>query len=221
LGRRGYQKIAKRSKAGEEGSPVEVETNKEEMDNEKCWGDDMGPKNKNLRIFYNNVNGLNINEFMKTKYQGHQNSDTKQIMKGMRSTQKVTGILSILRSWDANILCLAETQSAWENYKVKDEVEKEMRKNDRYAGMIGSSSSTLGGDYYKPGGTLTVYNGNWSNRITRGVDPHKLGRWSFITLKGRNSSFLTIVTDYRVCKTRGIGMTTTYMQQETLLKKRN
>ena len=75
----------------------------------------MGPKNKNLRIFYNNVNGLNINEFMKTKYQGHQNPDTKQIMKGMRSTQKVTGILSILRSWDANILCLAETQSAWEN----------------------------------------------------------------------------------------------------------
>ena len=87
-----------RSKNGEEGSSVEAENTKEETDNENFCGDDMGPKNKNLRIFYNNVNGLNINEFMKTKYQGHQNSDTKQIMKGMRSTHKVTGILSILRS---------------------------------------------------------------------------------------------------------------------------
>ena len=79
------------------------------MDNEIFWGDDIGPKNINSQIFYNNVNGLNINEFMKTKYQGYQNSDTKQIMKLIRSAQKLTGILSILRSWDANILCLAET----------------------------------------------------------------------------------------------------------------
>ena len=51
---------------------------------------------------------------------------------------------------------------------MREEVEKEIRKNDRYTGMIGSSSSKVGGDYYKLGVTLTLYDGNWSNIITRG-----------------------------------------------------
>ena len=30
-----------------------------------------------------------------------------------------------------------------------------------------------------------IWNGNWSSRIIeRGMDPHKLGRWSYISLNG-------------------------------------
>ena len=93
---------------------------------------------------------------------------------------------------------------------------------DKYAGMIGSSSSTVCSNPYKPGGTLTVYDGNWSGRITRGVDPHKLGRWSFITILGRNLRKLTIITGYRVYRGQSnsnVGMSTTYMQQETIIRK--
>ena len=92
-----------------------------------------------------------------------------------------------------------------------------------YVGMTGSSSCTASGDAYKPGGTVTIYDGNWSGRISKGVDEHKLGRWSYLTLLGRKNSFLTIITGYRCCKTQTAataGLTTSYMQQERILRQR-
>ena len=145
------------------------------------------------------------------------------MLKGKRSSEKVTGILATLRNWNANILCLAETQCAWENHVCRNNVEQELRLIDGYAGMIGSSSCTACSDVYKPGGTLTVYDENWSGRITRGIDTHKLGRWSYITITGRNFTYLTIITAYRCCKGQNqsnTGMASSYRQQETILKLR-
>ena len=73
---------------------------------------------------------------------------------------------------------------------------------DQYAGLIGSSSCVACADAYKPGGILTVYDGNWSSRVHKCVDTHKLGRWSFITITGGNNFFLTIITGYRCVKTK-------------------
>ena len=137
--------------------------------------------------------------------------------------EKVTGVVATLRKWDTNILCLSESQCAWENFHVRNNVQEELRKVDKYAGMIGSSSCVACGDSYKPGGTVTLYDGNWSGRLTKGVDPHKLGRWSYVTLFGRNDTFLTIITGYRCCRKQTIataGMITTYMQQERILRQR-
>ena len=145
------------------------------------------------------------------------------MLQGAKRVDKMTDVLATLRKWDTNVLCLAESQCAWENYNVRDKVHEELRKVDQYAGLIGSSSCVACADAYKPGGTLTVYDGNWSSRVHKGVDTHKLGRWSFITITGRNNSFLTIITRYRCVKnqtSQTAGYTTTYMQQEKNLKQR-
>ena len=91
--------------------------------------------------------------------------------------------------------------------------------------MTGSSSSSATASVVKPGVTAMMWDGNWSSRIIEhGQDPHKLGRWTYIIINGRNSSKLYIITLYRCCKgqkANTAGLSTSYMQQELLLKKWN
>jgi hypothetical protein len=52
---------------------------------------------------------------------------------------------------------------------------------------------------HKPGGTLTVVVDRWTSRVhSKGQDPFGLGRWPFVTLRGRQESLITIVPAYRV-----------------------
>ena len=135
----------------------------------------------------------------------------------------MSGIVTALERWDTNILCLSETQTAWEVFSVRESVEKRLRMEDRYASLIGSSSEISTCESYKPGGTATIADGNWTCRISRGVDDSKLGRWSFITLQGRSNTFLTIITAYRCCEGQNhnnVGSYSAFMQQETLLRRR-
>ena len=196
-----------------------------EMDGEiRFFGDILGQRNGNLRVVYNNVNGLKIKDFMKCKMMEKYENQKKKILKNVKKVDKVSGIVALLRKWDTNIICMSETQVAWENYHVRNCVGEEVRRVDRYANIIGSSSSTACGDVYKPGGTATLYDGNWSSRTVKGVDSHKLGRWSYVTMLGRNDSFFTVVTGYRCCKNQThatAGINTSYKQQETILRQRN
>jgi hypothetical protein len=66
---------------------------------------------------------------------------------------------------------------------------------------------------FQPGGTLTLLCENWSSRvIEKGTDPYGLGRWSHVTLGGRRSKRILIVTAYRVsCELAG-PMTATMQQ---------
>ena len=87
---------------------------------------------------------------------------------------KIARMLDLLRSWNANIVCMAETQTSWEMYSVREKVGQELRRYDRNAGMMTSSSATAKASVVKPGGTMTIWNGNWNSRIVkRGSDPYK------------------------------------------------
>jgi hypothetical protein len=52
---------------------------------------------------------------------------------------------------------------------------------------------------HQPGGTLTAIVDNWSSRIRgKGQDPFGLGRWSYISLKGKQDQVITIISAYRI-----------------------
>ena len=225
FGRRGYVKIVQENNTREAGSLVASDSWTGNNDNAKdiFFGDEMGRRDGNLRIIYNNVNGLKVKDFLKSKAIEKYEKKKKKTLHGAKKVEKISGVLATLRKYDANVLCLAETQCAWENYIIRDKVREELRRVDQYAGYIGSSSCVACSDVYKPGGTMTAYDGNWASRITKGVDTHKLGRWSFITILGRNNSLLTIITGYRCVKKqteKTAGFMSTYMQQERILKQR-
>lgn len=188
---------------------------------EEFFGDDLEKKKGDLRVMYNNVNGLKISEFLKMRMSDKVNKKKKKMLSVKKGVAKLTGVLATIRNWNANILCLAETQVAWENHVVRNNVVSELRRLDAHAGLVGSSSCAACCDVYKPGGTATVFDGNWAGRITKETDNSKLGRWSCITIAGRNDTNLTIITAYRCCKgqtERSTGMYSSYMQQAKILR---
>ncbi len=70
----------------------------------------------------------------------------------------------------------------------------------------------------QPGGTATVICDNWTSRvIDRGEDHLGLGRWSYITLRGKGSAKVTIVSAYN--STPSSGETTNFQQQHRTLSR--
>ena len=189
----------------------------------KFWGDTKGPRNEYLRVVYNNTNGLQIREFLTSIVKNELERKTKKSLTVGNNVTKVDGVLSALDRWEANVLCCAETQTAWEKVSVKEKVEKALRRKDQYACLVGSSSAIGACEAYKPGGTMTIVDGNWSSRVTKHVDSNKLGRWSYVTFHGCDDTMFTIITAYRCCSgqtNKTVGTCSSFMQQETLLKQK-
>jgi hypothetical protein len=70
----------------------------------------------------------------------------------------------------------------------------------------------------QPGGTATVICENWTSRvIDRGEDPLGLGRWSYVTLRGKGTTKVTVVTVYNA--TTSSGDTTNFQQQQRVLSR--
>lgn len=73
---------------------------------------------------------------------------------------------------------------------------------------------------YQPGGTMSAIVGPWTSRvIEHGSDPHGLGRWSFIIMRGKADRRVAIVTSYRVCHRKTAGPKIAYRQQFCALSK--
>ena len=198
-----------------------MESNKVQSE-EDFWGDQLGPSHNYMRIVYNNVNGLRIGNYLSRMKKNKSICKNDKALTGAREPSKLSAVVSALSRWDANVLCCAETQTAWELHYVREAVAAEIRTVDRYATVVGSSSAAATCEAYKPGGTATIVDGNWSSRVTKNVDAHKLGRWSAVTITGRNNTIFTIITAYRCCANVGasrVGSVSALSQQEMLLKK--
>jgi len=69
---------------------------------------------------------------------------------------------------------------------------------------------------HQPGGALTAVVDRWTSRVTaKGQDPFGLGRWSYITLRGKHDTLITIISAYHVCQKAATssGPKMAYMQQ--------
>lgn len=73
------------------------------------------------------------------------------------------------------------------------------------------------------GGTCTGVTGKWTGRIAeQGMDSHRLGRWSHVTITGKNGRKVLITTVYQACKASiaAVGAKTAYAQQWHLLRQK-
>jgi len=177
-----------------------------------------------LRILYNNCNGLQPGELLKAKLKQRIEKKKDGYLSESVQYTKVKGMCGTMKKLNTNIMCLSETQTAWENTGVRDAIAKEFRRNDRYTSLTGSSSKAQAFSVVKPGGTAIIADGNWSGRIIkRGEDPYGLGRWSYIVIEGKKRTKLMVICGYRCCKgqrIQSVGALTAYSQQYHLLKKR-
>ena len=175
-----------------------------------------------LRIFYNNCNGLQAGELLKAKLQQRLTKKKDGYLNETIQYTKIRGLSGAMQKMDTNIMCLAETQTAWENWNVREAITKEFRRRDQYTSVTGSTSKTKSFSVVKPGGTAIISDGNWSSRTTkRGQDPSGMGRWSYLVVEGKKNSKVMIICGYRVCSgqnIKSVGPLTAYSQQYYLLR---
>ena len=131
------------------------------------FGGDIGqkPQEQSTRIFFQNVNRLELNTTAHTLL-------TTCI--GMQDNQ-------------IDIAYLAETNTNWTHYKGKRQLNRIVRKQWKRAHITTSNIENKVTTLYQPGGTAIISTKKISPRITdSGVDPQGMGRWSYITINGKS-----------------------------------
>ena len=131
------------------------------------FDDDIGqyPQKHSTRIFFQNVNGLEFSTTSHTLLTTYIGMQDKQI----------------------DIACLAEINTNWNHYTGKRQLNRIVRKHWKRAHLTTSNIENKVITPYQPGGTAIISTHKISSRITdSGVDPQGMGRWSYITINGRN-----------------------------------
>jgi exonuclease III len=156
------------------------------------WGHSLPiiDSTKVFRVFLQNPNGLRLS------------GSTLPLQQDLRTCSE----------YGAAAICLPEANLNWNIPSTRDLFSSLLRKTWR-----NSAYSTLQPpkeflSNRQPGGTATVICDNWTSRIIeRGADPLCLGRWSYITLRGKGTTKVTIVSAYNATSSQGD--TTNYQQQ--------
>ena len=100
-----------------------------------------------------------------------------------------------------DIACLVDTNTRWKNSHREASLNAAKNRHWRHSHTTTSETDIEWSDIYKPGGTSILTLPPFSSGITNsGSVPHGLGRWSYISIKGRDNNYLTIISAYRVCQ---------------------
>ena len=103
--------------------------------------------------------------------------------------------------FEIDIVCLAETNTNWKHQSSKIYFQATKKRHWKHSHSITSETDIEWSDIYKPNGTVIITLPPFSPSITTsGSDPTGLGRWSYITISGRNNIKLIIISAYRVCQ---------------------
>ena len=187
-------------------------------------GDGLKLKTKNtLRLYYNNCNGLAPTKLIKEKMKQRKIKEQRKFLGQVVGDSKVEKMLSTLNNWSVDIVCLSETNVAWEQpvaRQIYNLVKKPFSKDSCW---VTSSSQTKSASLVKPGGTAILIDANCTGNIAeRGQDWTKMGRWSYTTMRGRNDRIIHIIVGYRCnnISTQVIGDTTAWAQQYCLSRQR-
>ena len=119
---------------------------------------------------------------------------------------------------------LTETNTEWNHYQQRENLQKSVKKWWDGARIQTSTSSISFRDKYKPGGTVSILCGShWCSRVVEsGEDVCGMGRSTHIGLQGSQHTKVLNITWYRVCKQskENVGVKTAYMQQYAILRER-
>jgi hypothetical protein len=115
-------------------------------------------------------------------------------------------------------LCLTETNLNWHHSQHNFALRRCLHRNWQSSKFQTSIPEEKFLSNYQPGGTATIIVDRWTSRVlSSGMDPFGLGRWSYVTLRGKSDTSICIITAYRVCNDRYTGPKTAYQQQKRQL----
>ena len=131
-------------------------------------------------------------------------------------------MLATLKRWTIDIICLSETNVDWDKPVAKKIFNRVKAPYAREACWVTSASNMNIPSLVKPGGTAMLVDMSYTGSIIdKGQDWTSMGRWSYVTLKGRNDRTINIVTGYRCNNiTKSTGETTAWSQQYAISRQR-
>ena len=154
-----------------------------------------------IRIFYININGLDLSK------------------KGHSWLQ----LCQSLEEKGVDAICLTETNVNWDKQHLFNSFKKTLRETwpkEKVTTCTSNTNTTWKGDY-KPGGTSITLTGRLSSAVVnKGQDNSGLGRWTFTTILGKNNNKTTIFNVYRPGNTaiELVGNSTVIKQQWIIQK---
>lgn len=113
-----------------------------------------------------------------------------------------------------DLLAFTEPNLAFDQVSTRFDVLNTIKRHLPAARLIASSSPIPSLSSYKPGGCMTISTKDINCRVTKQyADP--MGRWTYVSLATKKSSFVTILTVYKPCRTtiEQAGPMTVFRQQ--------
>ena len=181
-------------------------------------------KEKNtLRLFYNNINGLEINVAVETILNNKKVKRKNNIIQELESYTKLEAFVKQIYTWEVDVSVLAEPCIEWRDSIPRKIVKDIGKKYDRGGNWTVATSSCYSGSFVKPGGALVYSSGETTGKILdRGTDPWNQGRWAYVRYQGQAGASLLIIGAYRVGQRSGlVGASTAWHQQKVLLAQEN
>ena len=179
-------------------------------------------KEKNIiRIFYNNINGLEINSAVEAVANNAKQKKSHEFVKDLEHFTKVEAFLKQMQDWNTDISILAEPCVEWRDIVPRTIIQETSKKYDRYSNWIVATSECFSSSYFKPGGSAIYSTGSVTGRmIEKGTDPWGYGRWSYAKYNGKGGKSLLIIGGYRVGHRSLVpGESTAWYQQKVLITK--
>ena len=175
---------------------------------------------RTIQLFYNNCNSLEINKAIGEFFFVKRQQKAQKYIQNIELITKIDKLIRYMKQWKVDISCLSEVCIDWSESAPKIVTQELTKPYNQQACWTVSSSNIRVGSNFKPGGTATLCMNSCVGRIVeRDTDPSKMGRWSYIKLRGSNNTSVIIVTSYRVGKRTGSpGPTTSWAQRSTILK---
>ena len=180
-----------------------------------------GKEKKTIRIFYNNINGVEINSAIEAVANNVKQKKTHEFVKDLDNFTKLEAFIKQINDWNIDISILAEPCVEWRHIIPRTIIQETSKKYDRFGHWIVATSECFSGSYVKPGGASIFSSGRVTGRmITKGTDPWGYGRWSYARYKGKSGKSLLIIGGYRVGHRSSVpGVCTAWYQQKVLITK--
>ena len=200
LGFKGNETTSKQKKSSEPNQDTQMEINTE-ITNNTSHGEKLNIIHPNsLRMFYININGMDLG----------------------KSDHSLLQLCQTLKSKEVDIICLTETNVHWSPFLI-DRFKQILQSTWNKSKIIfcTSKSELQWNSTYKPGGTAIIALKSISSAIlNKGQDSSGMRWWTFMSILGKHNKRKTIFNMYRPCNTNlhNAGESTVVRQQWLIMQ---
>ena len=133
----------------------------------------------NIRIFYKNINGLEINSAVEAMINNKVQKQKHLFTQDVEEHTKIESFLKQTSNWNVDVSILAEPCIEWQDTIPRKTTQDMDKKYNCRGNWTLSTSECYSGSFVKPGGSLIYSTGCIVGRIVeRRSDPWGYGRWT-------------------------------------------